>query len=113
MVEEIKLYIDASEEEQRQRLSPELPSVKKYWQCRMGTSAVGACIGLLQYSHELLLPKNIMKDVDMIRLWDETNIIISGCDTFAPVDCRLDMTDFGHRTNDILSLKKELVSVSK
>ncbi|KAL9057345.1 MAG: hypothetical protein Q9162_002419 [Coniocarpon cinnabarinum] len=48
VLKEIEFYIQATETEQRRRLNTELPTVEEYWACRMGTSAVGACIVAMQ-----------------------------------------------------------------
>lgn len=45
-MEQIKLFVDMSEVEQRVQLSGHLPSVESYQRRRMGTSAVGVCLVL-------------------------------------------------------------------
>lgn len=82
-----------TEVEQVCSLNDHLPSVEDYLQRRMGSSAVGVCLALTEYTltgflwlllltiyryaFDMELPTLVMQDIDMRQLWDETNIIIS------------------------------------
>ncbi|KAF4629893.1 hypothetical protein G7Y89_g8253 [Cudoniella acicularis] len=85
-MKEIIFFMEMSEIEQRRRLSPELPTIGEYWECRMGTSAVGVCIAMLEFSCQFC---SFATPWERRFLWDKTNVIIS-------------------LTNDLLSLKKEI-----
>jgi uncharacterized protein related to proFAR isomerase len=46
LMEQIKLFVEMSEVEQRVQLSGHIPSVESYQRRRMGTSAVGVSLAL-------------------------------------------------------------------
>ncbi|PQE26796.1 terpenoid synthase protein [Rutstroemia sp. NJR-2017a BVV2] len=46
LLEQMLFFMDCSEIEQRVRLSGELPTIGQYWNCRMGTSAVGVTLAV-------------------------------------------------------------------
>jgi len=83
------LFLEMSQLEQEYRLGDTIPNVEEYWFCRMGTSAVGPCMAVVEYSLGQRLPRSVMRSTEIRIVWDETNIMIS-------------------IVNDILSLKKEL-----
>ncbi|MCJ1436765.1 hypothetical protein MMC27_006147 [Xylographa pallens] len=88
--QEMKVFVEMSEREQRVRLNGVLPSVEEFWGYRLGSSAVGVCLAALEFTYDdMQLPASIMHNADMELLWDQTNIIIS-------------------TVNDLLSLKKEM-----
>jgi len=80
--------MNCSEIEQQVRLSDKLPTVEEYWQCRMGTSAVGVTLAVNEFANEAAL-STMMINADMKILWDYANEIV-------------------WLVNDILSIKKEL-----
>ncbi len=45
-MEQIKLFVEMSEVEQRVQFSGHIPSVESYQHRRMGTSTVGVCLAL-------------------------------------------------------------------
>lgn len=47
--EEMKFYISTTETEQKFHLDGRIPSLEEYWSVRMGTSAVGACLAVIEY----------------------------------------------------------------
>ncbi|MCJ1245201.1 hypothetical protein MMC30_002402 [Trapelia coarctata] len=61
----------------------------EYWVYRMGTSAVGVMVSLIDYANKVKVPYSIMGMPDTRILSDESNTIIS-------------------ISNDIISLKKEI-----
>ncbi|KAL9039468.1 MAG: hypothetical protein Q9180_002508, partial [Flavoplaca navasiana] len=65
LMQEIDLFVEMCEVEQRVQLSAHLPSVEAYQRRRMG------------YVLDVRLPEHVMLNPAMRRLWDETNIIIS------------------------------------
>ncbi|KAF2653977.1 terpenoid synthase [Lophiostoma macrostomum CBS 122681] len=87
--EELELFVNMTELEQKVHLSGELPTVSEYLERRMGSSGVHVCLALTEYSLDMELPEEVMNDPEMDTLWHETNMNISVC-------------------NDILSVKKEL-----
>ncbi|KAI9760260.1 MAG: hypothetical protein M4579_001774 [Chaenotheca gracillima] len=91
-MDQMSFFIEMSEVEQQVRMSGRIPTIKEYWDIRMGTSAVGVCLAMLDFAGQMSLPTSIMKDPDMQVLWDQTNVIIS-------------------LVNDMLSLKKEIVGI--
>ena len=46
---EVETFMNASEREQRVRLSGGLPSVEEFWEYRLGSSAVGVCLAVNEY----------------------------------------------------------------
>ena len=48
-MQQIELFVDMSELEQRVQLSGHLPSVESYRRRRMGTSAVAVCLAIHEY----------------------------------------------------------------
>ena len=46
---EMEVYMEMSEQEQRVRLNGALPSVEEFWEYRLGSSAVGVCLAVLEY----------------------------------------------------------------
>jgi hypothetical protein len=47
--EEVRRFVEMTQREQEIRLSGRIPSVGEYWEYRMGTSAVGTLMGLIEY----------------------------------------------------------------
>ena len=47
---EMQLFLEMAGQEQRYRLTDTIPTPAQYWTCRMGTSAVGICTALNEYS---------------------------------------------------------------
>ncbi|KAK4192442.1 isoprenoid synthase domain-containing protein [Podospora australis] len=84
--------IPAAHTEGREREEEEkLPGVQEYWDCRMGTSAVGTYAALTEYMIGVELPNEIFEMLEMKTMWFEVNRNIS-------------------YINDTISLKKELNS---
>ncbi|KAM3072435.1 hypothetical protein ACMFMG_009236 [Clarireedia jacksonii] len=88
LLEQMVFFMDCSEIEQRVRLSDELPTIGQYWDCRMGTSAVGVTLAVNEFANGCD-ESTMMIDEKMKILWDCANEII-------------------WLVNDILSIKKEL-----
>ncbi|QSZ31558.1 hypothetical protein DSL72_001125 [Monilinia vaccinii-corymbosi] len=93
LFEQLIFYIDCSEMEQRVRLSGKLPTVQEYWHFRMGTSAVGVTLAVNEFALGSEI-STMMINKSMTALWDYANEVI-------------------WLVNDILSIKKELVNISK
>ena len=62
------LFIQMSEVEQNTRLSGRIPTLNEYWTCRMGTSAVGVCLGMLDYIDRIQIPPSLVRHPDMMAL---------------------------------------------
>jgi len=45
----MKFYIGTTETEQKFHLDGIIPSLEEYWEVRMGTSAVAACLAVIEY----------------------------------------------------------------
>ncbi|KUJ16791.1 terpenoid synthase [Mollisia scopiformis] len=87
--EEMKLAISSTEAEQKPKLEGRLPTLEEYWSTRMGISAVGVCIALIELASGIRGPYETNREPSLKILCDETNIVII-------------------IANDILSLKKEM-----
>jgi hypothetical protein len=88
--EEMKFFMDMSEQEQRLRLSGIIPSISEFWRYRLGSSAVTVYLALNEFSWEgMNLPSAFHRDADVQNIVRHTNTIISA-------------------TNDLLSIKKEV-----
>jgi hypothetical protein len=91
-VREMEFFMETSEKEQRLRLSGTIPSLDEFWHYRLGSSAVAVCLSLNEFSWEGMdLPIEFYADKDVRALFRYTNTIISA-------------------VNDLLSIKKEIVS---
>lgn len=86
---ELLRFVRATETEQQRHLSRYTPTIEEYIHVRMSTSAVTPCLALNELCYGIELPRSVMKDPDMQRIWEATNVIIS-------------------LMNDVLSLKKEV-----
>jgi hypothetical protein len=93
-LEEMKIYIETTQQEQECRLSGAIPTVEEYWVFRMGTSAVGVCLAVIEWVFPYLVialaqtyktcrfayrtraPRAITRDPVMKTVCDETNIIV-------------------------------------
>ncbi|KAM5377538.1 hypothetical protein ACJZ2D_004907 [Fusarium nematophilum] len=84
---ELQRFVEATELEQAQRLSPSLPTVEEYAANRMQTSAVNIMCFFVEYGCDIVLPVEVLTDPDMRAIWSSTNRIVH---------------------NDLLSLKKEV-----
>ncbi|KAG4429838.1 hypothetical protein IFR05_014676 [Cadophora sp. M221] len=87
--EDMKFYIATTETEQRYKLDGKIPSLEEYWEARMGTSAVAACLAMIELVHHIKGPYQSTNHPSLKALSDEANIIVV-------------------ITNDMLSLKKEI-----
>jgi hypothetical protein len=99
-LEELRFFIQMSEEEQMFQMTPHLPTVEEYSRRRKGSSAVRVCLAITEYVYAPLLvkmgklgglatdtfaryafgielPEEVMNDEAMHVIWDETNVIIS------------------------------------
>jgi len=88
-LEELRFFIQMSEEEQMFQMTPHLPTIEDYSRRRKGSSAVRVCLAITEYAFGITLPDEVMNDEDMEVIWNETNVNIS-------------------TVNDILSIKKEV-----
>ncbi|KAL2061942.1 hypothetical protein VTL71DRAFT_7320 [Oculimacula yallundae] len=86
---DMKFYIDTTETEQRYKMDGKIPSLEEYWEARMGTSAVAACLAMIEFVHHIKGPYQSTNHPSLKALSDEANIIVI-------------------IANDILSLKKEI-----
>ncbi|GAW23551.1 hypothetical protein ANO14919_131150 [Xylariales sp. No.14919] len=86
---EVRQYINMCEEEQRWQVSTQLPTVDEYMRRRMGSSAVGVALGLMEYAYGVDSGDSLRRNPTLRAIWDETNRITS-------------------ISNDILSIKKEI-----
>ena len=77
LIQELELFVDMTEVEQRLFLDGELPTLEEYWACRRGTSAVGACLVMSEFCLEEPLPASAWRDEDFMCIWEQTNVIIS------------------------------------
>ena len=95
LFKEFEKYISASEEEQRRRLSDKLVSPEDYMSLRMGTSAVGIQLALLEsvttsrlatgsftnhnirYCEGIFLEPEVLDDKNLHIMWNQANVIIS------------------------------------
>jgi hypothetical protein len=90
--QEMAFYMETSETEQRIRLSGRIPSVTEFWDFRLGSSAVGVCLALNEFSWDSMsLPADVYADENVKTIFKCTNTIICA-------------------VNDLLSVKKEIVS---
>ncbi|KAL8920047.1 MAG: hypothetical protein Q9172_004677 [Xanthocarpia lactea] len=81
--------------EQALRLRGTIPTVEEFWSYRLGSSAVHITLAMNEFAfNNKSLPTSVIEQEDMTLLWEYTNIIIS-------------------ITNDILSLKKEIVGTTR
>ncbi|KAH6717257.1 isoprenoid synthase domain-containing protein [Leptodontidium sp. MPI-SDFR-AT-0119] len=87
--EDMKFYIATTETEQRYKLDGKIPTLEEYWEARMGTSAVAACLAMIELVHHIKGPYRSTNHPSLKTLSDESNIIVV-------------------ITNDMLSLKKEI-----
>ncbi|KAE8355265.1 isoprenoid synthase domain-containing protein [Aspergillus coremiiformis] len=76
-LQEMSLFMEMSQMEQKAKLKGQAPSSEEYWEVRMGTSAVGVICAVNEYSVRSVLPRDIIEDHDMKIIWDEVNVIIS------------------------------------
>ncbi|KAK0102186.1 hypothetical protein ONS95_001017 [Cadophora gregata] len=88
--EDMKFYIATTETEQRYKLDGKIPTLEEYWEARMGTSAVAACLAMIELVHHIKGPYRSTNHPTLKKLSDESNIIVV-------------------IANDMLSLKKEIV----
>ncbi|PVH82633.1 terpenoid synthase [Cadophora sp. DSE1049] len=88
--EDMKFYIATTETEQRYKLDGKIPTLEEYWEARMGTSAVAACLAMIELVHHIKGPYRSTNHPTLKNLSDESNIIVV-------------------IANDMLSLKKEIV----
>ncbi|KAI4222973.1 MAG: hypothetical protein LQ349_007522 [Xanthoria aureola] len=88
---ELRFFIEMTEVEQQVQMSKRLPSIDEYNQRRMGSSAVRVCLAVTEYCYGNEIPPSVIEDEDMETIWNETNVIVS-------------------TMNDLLSLRKEIVS---
>ncbi|CAM1500430.1 Fc.00g095920.m01.CDS01 [Cosmosporella sp. VM-42] len=89
--EQIEIFAKCTEIEQAERLAGHMPSREHYMEVRLGTTADFIYCCLEELAVETALPSNIMDSAAMRKCWDECNICII-------------------IINDILSLKKEIVT---
>ncbi|KAI0418367.1 terpenoid synthase [Xylaria grammica] len=89
-LDELTFFIQMCEEEHSSQKIGRLPTFEEYMRRRMGSSAVGVCLALNDYTNGFTLPEDIMLDDFMKIIWHEANIIVSVM-------------------NDVVSIKKEIV----
>lgn len=58
-LDEVKFFLRESQKEQEIRLAGKLGTVEQYWNCRMGTSAVGVCLAMIESDVRSLLKQRI------------------------------------------------------
>jgi hypothetical protein len=90
--DEMRLFMEMSEHEQRMRLKGAIPTVEEYWKYRLGSSAVRVSLAVVELSwQDMDLPSTFYEDEDVKDVFLRSNTIISA-------------------TNDMVSVKKEIVS---
>jgi hypothetical protein len=57
-LDELVRYMDACDTEQRSEMSGVAPTIEQYLPCRMGTSAAGAVVAILEY---VILPTDMFQ----------------------------------------------------
>lgn len=98
LLNEIEFFVKMAELEQRVQMSDRLPTVEEYRRRRMGTSAVAVCIAITElvgphpflayyvlltirvdrrYTLDMELPPDLMWSPDMRKLLDATNDMLS------------------------------------
>ncbi|KAI0469411.1 terpenoid synthase [Xylaria cf. heliscus] len=82
-------YMRCQQQEQHNKLMGSLPIPEKYWETRLGTSAVLTMLALNEYADGQKIPRWIMDHQNMSAIWHESNLHIS-------------------MLNDVLSLRKEI-----
>ncbi|KAI0185341.1 isoprenoid synthase domain-containing protein [Xylaria flabelliformis] len=82
-------YMQCQQREQHCKLIGELPTPEKYWETRLGTSAVLVMLALNEYANGQSIPRWIMDHEQMTAIWRECNFNVS-------------------ILNDVLSLRKEI-----
>ena len=92
IVADIRHFVEMTAHEQLHRLNTSaLPSADTYWKFRQGTSAANICVSTIEASRGSQVPDHIMHDEDVLEVKRRTNEILS-------------------LTNDLLSLKKEIAN---
>ncbi|KAK6585196.1 hypothetical protein PZA11_001923 [Diplocarpon coronariae] len=76
LFEDLKFYIGTTETEQRFHLDGKLPTLKEYWEVRMGTSAVAACLAMIEFTNKIKGPYRSTNHPLLKALSDEANIIV-------------------------------------
>ncbi|KAL8831343.1 MAG: hypothetical protein Q9170_005336 [Blastenia crenularia] len=90
---ELTFFLEKSETEQRLRLQAQITSIEDFWQYRIGTSAVGIVLCLIEYCNENVLPPRFRHDAAVASLYHLINVNIC---------C----------VNDLLSLEKDIAQGS-
>ncbi|KAI0410653.1 isoprenoid synthase domain-containing protein [Xylaria grammica] len=88
-LDEVRRYINMCEEEQRWQVSAQLPPADEYIRRRMGSSAVGITMGLMEYAYGIDLGDSLRSNPILRAMLEEANLVTS-------------------ISNDILSIKKEI-----
>ena len=66
-MEEILIFTNATANEQQSRLKGFVMDVEPYWSIRLGTSAVGVCLAVVEYGASLIiLPDISLNRTDML-----------------------------------------------
>lgn len=90
--DEIRYYLEMSENEQRTRLAGVIPSLEEFWQYRLGCSAVFVCLSFNEFAWpDMELPAEFYVDEDVKEIRKCTNMLVAAF-------------------NDLVSVKKEIVS---
>jgi hypothetical protein len=93
--EEMRFFMEMSEREQRIRLAGVIPGLEDFWEYRLGSSAVTVCLAVNEFSWDNMhLPSDFCEDDNVKRILLHTNTIICA-------------------VNDLLSIKKEIVGISR
>ncbi|KAK6950950.1 hypothetical protein Daesc_007478 [Daldinia eschscholtzii] len=122
-LKEVLFFIKMCGEEQRFQLAHRLPTVEEYTQYRSGTGAIRICLATIEYisrvhatlgmelskSHRyawgISLSQELLDDDDMRQIWRHTDLIIY---VYA-IHSRHNLQGADIiRTNDMLSMKKEV-----
>ncbi|KAI1866597.1 hypothetical protein JX265_002139 [Neoarthrinium moseri] len=74
---ELVRYMDACDTEQRSELSGIAPTIQEYLPCRMGTSAAGSVVAILEYMLKIDLGDALRNDPDIKVVFDETVCLIA------------------------------------
>lgn len=72
-MKEIVFFMNMSEHEQRVRLAGKIPSTEEYWEYRMGTSAVGICLAVIESVSKPGIISYRDANIDKFRASDATS----------------------------------------
>ena len=87
----IGAFVSSKTAKQHIRMTDRLPTPHQYLSLRKSTSAAGVCLAMTDFALRMELPPDVLYREEMTSLLEQANIIVQ-------------------TVNDILSLRKEIVS---